>query len=64
MCIFKLVNLIIITYLTIYQIENIIKLNKKNDNPSQNGQLVLVKWDMTQVQQNKMTCLIKMTNGF
>ncbi len=64
MCIFKLVNLIIITYLTIYQIENIIKLNKKIDNPSQNGQLVLVKWDMTQVQQNKMTCLIKMTNGF
>jgi len=64
MCIFKLVNLIIITYLTIYQIENIIKLNKKIDNLSQNGQLVLVKWDMTQVQQNKMTCLIKMTNGF
>jgi competence protein ComGC len=64
MCIFKLVNLIIITYLTIYQIENIIKLNKKIDNPSQNGQLVLVKWDMTQVQQNKMTCLIKMTNDF
>jgi hypothetical protein len=56
MCIFKLVNLIIITYLTIYQIENIIKLNKKIDNPSQNGQLVpsQVGHDSSSTKQNDM----------
>jgi hypothetical protein len=57
MCIFKLVNLIITTYLTIYQIEQKIGLHE-------NDQWVLVKWDMTQVQQNKMTCLVKMSNDF
>jgi hypothetical protein len=28
MCIFKLMNLIRMTYLTIYQVENLVKLNK------------------------------------
>jgi hypothetical protein len=60
MCIFKLLNLIRMTYLIIYQIEHPIKLNtlvKMANGFYSNG-------TFSQVGQTKMTCLLKMTNVF
>jgi hypothetical protein len=63
-CVFFIVNLIKVTYLTIYQFEHLVKLNKKWP--------PLSKWPMAelinsktfnQVGQSKMTSLIKMDNG-
>jgi hypothetical protein len=51
---FKLVNLIKMTYLTIYQIDHF----------GQNGQWVLAKWSFNQIGQNKMLCMIKINNDF
>jgi hypothetical protein len=57
---FKLLNLDIMTYLIIYQIEHIIKLNtfvKMANGFYSNG-------TFSQIGQTKMTCLLKMTNVF
>jgi hypothetical protein len=47
-------NLIKMTYLTIYQI----------DHSSQNGQWVLAKWAFNQIGQNKMICISKLPTIF
>jgi len=63
MCIFLLMNLIKMTYLTIYQIEYLVNLDKKNDRLGQNGQSFLVIGIFNQVGQNTMASLVKMDNG-
>jgi hypothetical protein len=62
-CVFLLMNLIKMIYLTIYKIEHLIMLNEKLTTLVKMANGLQSNETFNQVE-NKMTCLVKMTNDF